>query len=151
MSCLRYRSLIRATVTIVPTITTAFVRRRHRSRVMRSCCHFTTCKLSDDISFHLPHRCNLRAYASVAEHKRLIFVGDVASPLSTPIDRKTERGIASPIDRHNDMFSFQTKHCTAKSTRNVEVLKARGGEARPNTSGKTETRSTVDVPGWPKT
>ena len=30
--------------------------------------------------------------------------------------------------------------------KNGEVLKARGGEAWPDTSGKTETRSTVDVP-----
>jgi len=150
MSCLRYCSLIRATVTIVPTITTAFVRRRHHSRV---CARVATLRFASypttSVSSYAPLQST--RYASVAEHKRLIFVGDVASPLSTPIDRKTERGIASPIDRHNDMFSFQTKHCTAKSTRNVEVLKARGGEARPNTSGKTKTRSTVDVPGWPKT
>jgi hypothetical protein len=45
---------------------------------MRSCCLFTICKPSDDLSFHLVHRCNqMRAYASVAEHERHVFVGDV--------------------------------------------------------------------------
>jgi hypothetical protein len=53
-----------------------------KSLCTRSCRLFTICKPSDDLSFHLVHRCNqMRAYASMAERERHVFAGDV--PVTT--------------------------------------------------------------------
>jgi hypothetical protein len=77
---------------------------------MRSYCLFTICKPFDDLSFHLVHRCNqmhavTRAWQNTSAMSSVTF----ASPLSTPIHRKAERGVASPIDCHSDV-SFLSDH-----------------------------------------
>ena len=76
-----------------------------RSLRMRSYCLFTICKPSDDLSFHLVHRCNQMHTLTRAWQNTSIMSSSVtvASPLSTSIHRQTERGIASPIDCHSDV------------------------------------------------
>jgi hypothetical protein len=45
---------------------------------MRSHCLLTIRKPSDDLSFHLVHRCNrMRPLTRAAEHERHVFVSDV--------------------------------------------------------------------------
>ena len=130
-----------------------------RSLRMRSYCLFTICKPSDDLSFHLVHRCNQMHTLTRAWQNASAMSSSVtfASPLSTSIHRKTERGIASPIDCHSTCLSFQTRFvrpavsATIANVENGEVLKARSGKTRPDTSRKAQTRSTVDVPRRSKT
>ena len=76
---------------------------------MRSYCLFTICKPSDDLSFHLVHRCNqMHALTRAWQHTSAMSSSVTsASPLSTPIHEKAERGVASPIDCHGDVSSFQ--------------------------------------------
>jgi hypothetical protein len=72
---------------------------------IRSYCLFTICKPSDNFSFHLVHRRHqMRALtqpwqSTNATSSSVAF----ASPLSTPVHRKTERVVASPIDCHSDV------------------------------------------------
>ena len=72
---------------------------------MRSYRLFTICKPADDLSFHLVHRCNqmralTRAWLNTSAMSSSVTS---ASPLSTPIHRKTARRVASPIDCHGDV------------------------------------------------
>ena len=141
-----------------------------KSLRIRSCCLFTICKQSDDLSFHLVHRCDQMHALTRAGQSTNAMCSSVtfASPLSTPIHRNAERGVVSPIDCHSDVSFLSRIYCGQSGSRdtcasptianarrnrpeNGEVLKTRGGEARPDTSSKTETRSTVDVPRRSKT
>ena len=75
---------------------------------MRSCCLFTICKPSDDLSFDLVHRCNqMHALRRAWQNTSAMSSSSTfASLLSTPIHRKAERVVASPIDCHSDVSFF---------------------------------------------
>ena len=90
---------------------------------IRSYCLFTICEPSDDLSFHLVHRCNQMHALTQAWLKTSAMSSSVtfASPLSTPLQRKTSI----------TCLSFQTgiyrlglpwpnnRECKAKSTRKM--------------------------------
>jgi hypothetical protein len=67
---------MQATVIIVPTVTAVLVRRRRNSRVFANA---RVTSSSDDVGFHLASllQSDARAYGSVAEHERCVFVGDI--------------------------------------------------------------------------
>jgi hypothetical protein len=91
---------------------------------MRSHCLLTIRKPSDDLSFHLVHRCNrmrplTRAWQNTsATSSSATF----ASPLSTPVHRKTEHRAASPIDCHSDVSSSRARiYCRQLGLRHTAV------------------------------
>ena len=77
---------------------------------IRSYCLIAICKPPNDLRFHLVHRCNqmqplVRAWQNTSAVSSSVIFG---SPLSTPIHRKTEAGVASRIDCHSDVsFIFR--------------------------------------------
>jgi hypothetical protein len=84
---------------------------------MRSYRLFAICEASDDLSFHLVRCCNqVHALTRAWQNTRAMSSSATfGSPLSTPIRRKAERGVASPIDCHSDM-SFLSEQDLFSST-----------------------------------
>jgi hypothetical protein len=72
---------------------------------IRSYCLITICKPSNDLRFHLVHRCDqMQSLARTWQNTSAVSLSvTFGSPLSTPIHRKTEGGVASPIDCHSDV------------------------------------------------
>ena len=133
MSCFCYSTTVRltnskasaatqATAIIAPTITMALVRRSsaRQSLRMRSYCLLTICKPSDDLSFHLVHRCKqMHALTRAWQNTTAMSSSVTLSPLSTPIHRKAERGVASPIVTVT-CLSFQTRtYCRQLGLREI--------------------------------
>jgi hypothetical protein len=137
---LKNQCAMQATVIIAPTTITALVPWRWHGRVLacariassRSANHPT---ISVSISF------------AVAQRERHVFVGDVRVTTFHTHHRKTKRGVASLIDCHSEVSNFvrpAVSSTIANATRNRlengEVLKARSGEARPDTSSNADGR-----------
>jgi hypothetical protein len=107
---------------------------------IRSCRLFPICKPSDDLSFHLVHRCNQMHALTRASQNTSAMSSSVTfvSPLSTPIHRKTARRVASPIGCHSDMSFLSdqdllsTKTCREPNDRECKPKSNRKWRSPPS-------------------